>query len=186
MQAPHIVHCPFRSTHIRKGRVSGLVPLNRPYHHHATLAPCSICGATQTSRILVRHTSAVMIDRLREAWRRLYDGYWARVAQGCAADENCRKMRAAAQEIGRDFEARPYEELLQPAEVLSGSRMFNGDLLWFSARGLSRGRQWGYPLLYRRQRSSLEDVLETVVPVRQAKGRNHCVVGSPTSQSSGP
>ena len=42
-------------------------------------------------------------------------------------------MRAAAQEIGREFESRPYEELLQPAEVLSVSRVFNGDLLHFAA-----------------------------------------------------
>ena len=59
--------------------------------------------------------------------------YWDRVEQKCDADENCRKMRAAVQEIGREFEARPYEELLQPAEVLSVSRIFDGDLLHFSA-----------------------------------------------------
>jgi hypothetical protein len=42
-------------------------------------------------------------------------------------------MRAAAQELGREFESRSYEELLQPAEALSGSRIFSGDLLLFSA-----------------------------------------------------
>jgi len=61
------------------------------------------------------------------------EGYWDRVSRECDTDENCRKMRAAAQEIGREFESRPYEELLQPAEVLSVSRIFNGDLLHFSA-----------------------------------------------------
>ena len=61
------------------------------------------------------------------------EGYWSRVGQECDTDENCRKMRAAAHEIGREFESRPYDELLQPAEALSGSRIFNGDLLHFSA-----------------------------------------------------
>ena len=42
-------------------------------------------------------------------------------------------MRAAARELGREFESRPYEDLLLPAEVLSGSRVFDGDLLHFSA-----------------------------------------------------
>jgi len=70
---------------------------------------------------------------LRDAWRQLTARYWDRIGQECDADKNCRKMRAAAQELGREFESRPYEELLQAAEVLSGSRMFNGDLLHFSA-----------------------------------------------------
>lgn len=74
----------------------------------------------------------------RDVWRRaqqpgIGQEYWDRVSEECEADENCRKMRAAAQEIGREFESRPYEELLQPAEVLSVSRVFNGDLLHFAA-----------------------------------------------------
>ena len=42
-------------------------------------------------------------------------------------------MRAAVREVGREFECKPYEELLQPAEVLSVSRIFDGDLLHFAA-----------------------------------------------------
>lgn len=75
---------------------------------------------------------------LRDRWWRTErhsqeHGYWDRVTQECERDENCRKMRAAAEELGREFQSRSYEELLQPAEVLSGSRIFNGDLLHFSA-----------------------------------------------------
>ena len=63
----------------------------------------------------------------------MIDGYWERKSRACDADENCRKMRAAAEELGREFEARPYQDLLLPAETLSGSRVFDGDLLRFSA-----------------------------------------------------
>ena len=70
---------------------------------------------------------------LRDALGGRSEAYWDRVSQDCEADENCRKMRAAAQELGREFASKPYEELLEPAEVLSGSRVFDGDLLHFSA-----------------------------------------------------
>ena len=75
---------------------------------------------------------------LRDGWRRTgrnshEQGYWDEVGRECERDENCRTMRAAAQELGQEFQSRPYEELLRPAEVLSGPRIFNGHLLHFSA-----------------------------------------------------
>jgi hypothetical protein len=42
-------------------------------------------------------------------------------------------MRAAVHEVGRGLESMPYAELLQPAEVLSCSRIFDGAVLHFSA-----------------------------------------------------
>jgi hypothetical protein len=80
-----------------------------------------------------------VFPKLRESWRlrtaHPSSGreYWERVSLECEADENCRKMRVAAHELGREFESKPYNELLQPAEVLSVSRIFNGDLLHFAA-----------------------------------------------------
>ena len=75
----------------------------------------------------------IALSWLRKAWERRAGKYWDQVTRDCDGDENCRTMRAFAQELGREFESRRYEELLQPAEALSGSRIFNGDLLHFSA-----------------------------------------------------
>ena len=77
-----------------------------------------------------------MLGRLR---RRLEDGlerYFRNVEANCEADENCRRMRAALNEVAQEYEAMSYEALLQPPEVLSSSRVFDGVLLHFSAEVL--------------------------------------------------
>lgn len=47
---------------------------------------------------------------LRDRWWRTErhsqeQGYWDKVTQECERDENCRKMRAAAEELGREFQS---------------------------------------------------------------------------------
>jgi hypothetical protein len=75
----------------------------------------------------------LIVRRLMRPWTSMWNRYWQRVEAQCDADENCRKLRAAVEQIGREFEARPYADLLKPAEELSFSRTVDGALLHFSA-----------------------------------------------------
>ncbi|GEM_PF-5081342 len=64
---------------------------------------------------------------------RLIRWYTDGVERSFEHDENSAKMRRFSVEIGREFETKPYDALLAPAEVLSGSRAFEGATLSFSA-----------------------------------------------------
>lgn len=71
-----------------------------------------------------------MIKRL---WHRLRAGYWRNVEQRCLEDPVCERLRRELAAVGKEFEAMPYERLLEPAEKLSFSRVVDGIEMSFSA-----------------------------------------------------
>jgi len=70
---------------------------------------------------------------LSKKWDSFINLYWAKVEAACESDENCHFMRQALHEVAQEYEQMPYETLLQPAEVLSMSRIFGKMRLDFSA-----------------------------------------------------
>lgn len=64
---------------------------------------------------------------------RLLNRYWDWVEQRAMRDPNIVLLRQELQTVGREYEAMPYEHLLQPAGVLSCRKVVNGLELSFAA-----------------------------------------------------
>ena len=59
--------------------------------------------------------------------------FWQKVERRAQEDENCQILRRELDLIAKEYEAMSYEELLQPAEVLSREKVIDEATLYFSA-----------------------------------------------------
>jgi hypothetical protein len=64
---------------------------------------------------------------------RLWQWCSMRIHQRCEGDPLCRLLRREVTRVGREFEARPYSDLQEPAETLSFSALVEGVEIYFSA-----------------------------------------------------
>ena len=70
----------------------------------------------------------------------LLDHFWDARERRCARDPVCRVLRREVRSVGREFEAMPYENLLQPAHPFSFSRTIDGVEIFFKAEAFQVDR----------------------------------------------
>jgi hypothetical protein len=70
-------------------------------------------------------------------FRRFQQWYWDRQERKSLTDPVCAALKRAVERVGKEFERRPYDQLLEPAEKLSFSRVVDGIEMHFAAEAFT-------------------------------------------------
>jgi hypothetical protein len=70
----------------------------------------------------------------------LLDHFWDARERRCARDPVCQVLRQEVKSVGKEFEAMPYENLLEPTQPFSFSRTVDGVEIFFKAEAFQVDR----------------------------------------------